>query len=268
MTIHANKELCARLETVEALNQVEYAVTFNRLAREFQADYKKIGTGYAVFAGVDSPLTQAFALGLGGEVSEKEILELENFYKEREAAVNVEVCTLSDISLAQLLVKRGFRITEYSHLLVKSLAGDESFQSDGEIVIREVRPGEVDKFAATVARAFAEGSEPSDSITDVFKVWFEQGNCTWFGAFVDGEPAGGGAVFMNQGVAELGGASTLPEHRGRGIQTGLLKARLAYAGKNGCDTAMVTTLPGTISQRNVEKQGFQIAYARTKFSKQ
>lgn len=268
MTIHANKELCARLETVEALNQVEFAVTFNRLEKKIQAAYKKIGTGYAVFGGVDSPLTQAFALGLGGEVSEKEILELENFYKERDSSVNVEVCTLSDISLTRLLVERGFQISEYSHLLVKSLAGDESFEQAGELFIREVRADEADKFAATVARAFAEGSEPSESITEIFKVWFEQSNCTWFGAFVDGEPVGGGAVFLNRGVAEFGGASTLPEHRGKGIQTALLKARLAYAKKNGCDMAMVTTLPGTISQRNVEKQGFQIAYARTKFSKQ
>ncbi|HKY05108.1 MAG TPA: hypothetical protein VJQ56_09465, partial [Blastocatellia bacterium] len=63
MTIHANKELCARLETIEALNQVEFAVAFNRRERGIKADYKKIGTGYAVFTGIDSPLTQAFALG-------------------------------------------------------------------------------------------------------------------------------------------------------------------------------------------------------------
>lgn len=268
MTIHANKELCARLETVEALNQVEFAVTFNRLEKEFQAAYKKIGTGYAVFAGVDSPLTQAFALGLDGEVSEKEILELEDFYKQRGSAVNIEVCTLSDISLARLLVERGFQITEYSNLLVRSLAGEETFEQAGEIVIREVRADELDRFAATVGRGFAEGSDPSESITELFKVWFEQSNCTWFGAFVDREMAGGGAVFLNQGVGEFGGASTLPEYRGRGIQTALLKARLAYARKNGCDLAMVTTLPGTTSQRNVEKQGFQVAYTRTKFTKQ
>ncbi|HKY05571.1 MAG TPA: GNAT family N-acetyltransferase, partial [Blastocatellia bacterium] len=203
-----------------------------------------------------------------GEVNEKEIVELEDFYKERGSAVNIEVCTLSDISLARLLVERGFQISEYSHLHVKSLADDEPVEPDGQIAIREVRADEANEFARIVSRGFAEGGEPSDSITELFKVWFEQDNCTWFGAFIDGEPKGGGAVFVNRGVAELGGASTLPEHRGRGVQTRLLKARLAYGKKNGCDLAMVTTLPGTISQRNVEKQGFRIAYTRTKFTKQ
>jgi hypothetical protein len=33
----------------------------------------------------------------------------------------------------------------------------------------------------------------------------------------------------------------------------------------GCDLAMMVTLPGSDSQRNAERNGFQIAYTRMKW---
>jgi hypothetical protein len=36
----------------------------------------------------------------------------------------------------------------------------------------------------------------------------------------------------------------------------------------GCDLAMVCTEPGSGSQRNAERQGFQIAYTRIKWGKE
>lgn len=268
MPVHANKELAVRLETIEALNQVGYAIAFNKLPRDFDAAYKKIGTGYAVYAGNDSPLTQAFAFGLGGPVEENEILELEEFFGQRGSAVNIEVCNLSDISLAQTLISRGYRVIEYSNLLVKSLKDENPEDFQPELFIRRVKPDEIDRFSASVAKGFIDEGHAPDALLDVFKVWFTQANCTCFGAFIDNEPLGGGAVFIRDGVAEFGGASTLHRYRNRGIQTALLKARICHAMMNGCDLAMVTTLPGTISQRNVERQGFQIAYTRTKFTNQ
>ena len=72
---------------------------------------------------------------------------------------------------------------------------------------------------------------------------------------------------MREGVASLGGASTLPAFRNRGAQTALLQARLAFAVESGCEVAMVTTLPGTTSQRNVERQGFRVVYTRAKLQR-
>jgi len=90
----------------------------------------------------------------------------------------------------------------------------------------------------------------------------------YFLAEVDGQVAGGGVLVMHDGVASLGGASTLPGFRNRGAQTALLRARLAFAAQQGCEIAMVTTLPGSTSQRNVERQGFRVVYTRSKLSRQ
>jgi len=63
---------------------------------------------------------------------------------------------------------------------------------------------------------------------------------------------------IHRGVASFGGAGTLPEFRNRGVQKALLLARLAKAAEHGCDLAMVATMPGSGSQRNVERQGFRV----------
>lgn len=64
-------------------------------------------------------------------------------------------------------------------------------------------------------------------------------------------------------VMELaGGVATLPEHRRRGVQGALLGARLEAAARAGCDVAVVTTQPGSKSQENVQKRGFELLYTR------
>ncbi|CAN5855672.1 hypothetical protein BH24ACI5_BH24ACI5_14180 [soil metagenome] len=74
--------------------------------------------------------------------------------------------------------------------------------------------------------------------------------------------AGGGNFRMQDGVAQLIGAATLPMHRRQGVQTALLRHRLAEAARRGCDIAVVTTEPGSRSQENVQKAGFALLYAR------
>ena len=58
------------------------------------------------------------------------------------------------------------------------------------------------------------------------------------------------------------GDSTLPEARGRGWQQALIQARLALAAARGCELAGVAVVPGTASNRNYERAGFQLVYMR------
>ncbi|HYP26322.1 MAG TPA: GNAT family N-acetyltransferase [Blastocatellia bacterium] len=266
--IFSSRELALRLETAEALNHVEFVAAYNRYHNFSEGVYKKINTGYAVFAGVHSLLTQAFGLGLDGPVTEAELIELEEFFRQRGAPVNVETSHLADMSLTHLFMERGYRVTEYTDVQAKSVDGRDLLDapSDSENGVREIKPEEIDDFARAVTEGFVEGGPVTESLADLFKVFFRQSNCACFGAFRDGKPAGGGAVFIKDGVAMLAGASTLLGYRNLGIQTDLLKARLSFAAEKGCDLATVTTLPGTVSQRNVQKRGFNIVYARTKFT--
>jgi predicted acetyltransferase len=81
----------------------------------------------------------------------------------------------------------------------------------------------------------------------------------------DGQPIATAALFMHAGTALLAGASTVPEGRRQGAQNALLDTRLRTAAANGCNVAMMVAAPGSSSQRNAERQGFRIAYTRTKW---
>jgi len=50
---------------------------------------------------------------------------------------------------------------------------------------------------------------------------------------------------------------------GRGVQSALLGTRLEVAAAAGCDVAVVTTQPGSKSQENAQRQGFELLYTRT-----
>ncbi|HZV59826.1 MAG TPA: GNAT family N-acetyltransferase, partial [Candidatus Eremiobacteraceae bacterium] len=87
-----------------------------------------------------------------------------------------------------------------------------------------------------------------------------------FLAELDGQVIGTGGLSIHDGVALFAGASTVPAWRRRGVQRALLEARFQYARAAGCDLAMMGAEPGSSSQRNAERQGFRIAYTRTKWT--
>jgi ribosomal protein S18 acetylase RimI-like enzyme len=83
-------------------------------------------------------------------------------------------------------------------------------------------------------------------------------------ASVNGKMAacGAGLVIPEHRVFAVCGAGTLAEFRGRGLQTALLRARLAADAAAGCEYAVVVTQAGTTSQRNCERLGFRLAYSK------
>ena len=89
-----------------------------------------------------------------------------------------------------------------------------------------------------------------------------------YAALRDGVIAGGASFRTAEGIAQFTGAATAPAHRRRGVQTALLSARLADAAAVGCDIAVVSTQPGSTSQQNVQRRGFDLLYTRAILVKQ
>lgn len=77
-------------------------------------------------------------------------------------------------------------------------------------------------------------------------------------AVEDGVPAGAAAMTVHGEVAVLGGASTLPRHRGRGVQSCLIEHRVRRAVEAGCRLAVATVRPDSVSESNLRKAGFRI----------
>jgi GNAT superfamily N-acetyltransferase len=227
----------------------------------------QIAGGIAVFAGVNSPVTQAEGLGLNGPVSDEEFAQLEEFFRSRGSAVVIEVCPLADPSFAEALGKRGYRIVEFTNVLVRELLGPfEKFPRFApDVTARLANPKEARLFAETVGWGFADHFPLTEELVASVQSFLSGVGKFPYLAFFDRVAAAGGTLTIRDGLAGLLGASTLPKFRNRGVQSALISVRLVAARDAGCNLAMSVTQPSSGSQRNLERQGFRVVYTRAKF---
>lgn len=254
-----------RLEMISAVSGQECAEALRRFAPQVPAASERIAGGIVIFTGVDSPVTQAFGVGLDGAVTASELDKLENFFFSRGAAVALELCPFIDPSLVELLGQRPYRLQEFSNVLVRDIGAGEVFDVRGSTVT--VRPAEIQEaklYTRVVTDGFAEQVPVSQSLLEVVESFVHRARGQAFFAIVDGEVAGAAAVAEHGGIAELSGAATLPRFRNRGVQAALIAERMAWGAGRGCSLATTTTGPATSSQRNFERAGFQVVYSRTK----
>jgi GNAT superfamily N-acetyltransferase len=263
-----NLDLARRLEEAESRGMLACIARADQTGPASQFAYIEIMGGVAGFAGVDSPITQAMGVGLHGAVTETELDTLEEFFRSRGSAVNIEVCPMVDMSLVELLGKRCYRITEYSDVMFRDAAGDpNSDKWPPGVAIRKLGPNESRLWSETVAQGFAEQIAVTEEFIQVMEMFTQRSGVQSYLATVDGEIAGGAALAVHKDIIGCFGAATLPAFRRRGVQGALLQRRLADGRAAGGKIAMCVAQLNTPSHRNLERQGFRIAYTRSKFTR-
>ena len=264
--IFSDLSLSQRLERAEGLSNVEFVEARARVSPETGACWTEAAGAYAMFDGVESPVTQTFCLGLFETATAAAVERLEEFFAERGAPVCHEVSPLADPDLTSLLNERGYQPVEFTSVMFRPLSPSTfPARTRGEDVrVRVAGGGEHGLWAETSARGWSD-SGYGDFMLGLARVSAARSGAVSFLAELDGRPVATGALSLCEGVALLAGASTVPEARGRGAQLALLDARLRHAVEHGCDLAMMGALPGSASQRNAERQGFRIAYTRIKW---
>lgn len=269
----ADRALAQRLERAEGSANAAFVEARAACAPSLGAAWRDVEGTYAMFDGVDSPITQTFGLGVFAAPSEAQLDEIEAFFRERGTAVNHEVSPLADVALLALLPARGYRPIEQTSVLHRppSLPDDAPRRLTRDltsgVTARPIVAGEEALWAATSAGGWsADHPALGPVVEDLGAVTARSSGTTCFVAECGGEVIAAGAVAIHGGVAVLAGASTLPVWRRRGAQAALLAARLDFAASQGCELAMMAASPGSTSQQNAERQGFRIAYTRTKWT--
>ncbi|HEY0174605.1 MAG TPA: GNAT family N-acetyltransferase [Pyrinomonadaceae bacterium] len=264
--IFSDLSLSRRLERAEARGNAEFVEARARVFPESGACWIEAAGAYAMFDGVESPITQTFGLGMFAEPTAEDLGRIEEFFRERGAPVFHEVSPLADAPTLALLNGRGYQPVEFTSVMFRPLRPGVRFagRSGGGVSVRAVGEGEHELWARTSARGWSE-SGYGDFMLGLAQVSAKRADALSFLAEIDGLPVATGAMSICEGVALLAGASTVPEARKRGAQLALLDARLRHAAERGCDLAMMCALPGSPSQRNAERQGFRIAYTRVKW---
>jgi GNAT superfamily N-acetyltransferase len=268
--LFASVSLAARIERAEARLVADGATASDRRRPGRGAFALPLAGGFATFAGAVSPLNKVAGLGFAGPLDERELEAVEAAYAERACPVQVELSCLAEPPIGELLTRRGYALVGFENVLGRLLPLESAPAPADGIVVTPSAEEEVVTWTDVVVTGFASPDTQGVPSHERFPRETAQaaiGDMAAAGvvrylARRDGRPAGGASMRLSDGVAQLCGAATLPEHRRHGVQGALLAARLDAAGRAGCDVAVVTTQPGSKSQENAQRRGFELLYTR------
>ena len=266
--IYSDRSLSQKLERTEARSNADFVDTRARLEPESGAAWIEVGGAYAMFDGPESPLTQTFGLGVHEEATAEHLERLERFFKDRGAPVFHEVSPMADMSLLSMLGERGYKPIELTSVMYRPLQDAEIVNAvaNSEITARPIEESEADVWARTAARGWATVFDGlGDFMLALGRIAARTEGGQPFLAEIGGTPVAAAGFGTYDDVCILAGASTVPEARNKGAQNSLLAARLRHAQERGCTLAMMCALPGSQSQKNAQKNGFNIAYTRIKW---
>jgi ribosomal protein S18 acetylase RimI-like enzyme len=172
-----------------------------------------------------------------------------------------------------MLSRRGYLLQGFESVLGRRLGTADASGPGGPSAfeVRLCGPSDLEAFVDVSITGFAspdlqgvagEPLPPREALEGTLRELASAPGFRRYAAFVDGRMAGVASLRLDDGLAQLCGAATLPEFRRRGIQSAFLRRRLADAVAAGCDLALVTTQPASKSQQNSQSQGFSLLYSR------
>lgn len=268
--LFCGSDLAARIERAEAKLIAEATEAARRRRADGSGFVIPVAGGVATFAEEGSPYNKIAGLGFGGLPDTATLDDIEEAFAGRGAAAQAEVASLADPMLVDMLTERGYRLAAFENVLGRQLTtGFQPVEVPG-IEVRRSGPDEVDAWVELVTDAAVHPDTqgipmeefPPDIVERAERDSAAIDGIRRYMALRDEQLAGGASLRITEGIAQLTGAGTVPAHRRNGVQTALLAARLADAAAEGCDVAVVTTQPGSKSQQNVQRRGFDLLYTR------
>ncbi len=268
--------LAGRIEGAEARLMTETSQAARRRGAGAAGFVIPVAGGVASFAEEGSPFNKVTGLGFGGVPSAAALEEIERAFAARGAPVQVELAHLADPAIGARLTERGYQLLSFENILGLDLRDAPGRVTPPGIEVRPSREDELGSWLDVVMEGFAHPDTqgipwhedfPREVLERAERDLVAAGARCYL-AWRDGVIAGGASIRMAEGIAQFTGAATAPAHRRQGVQTALLSARLADAAAAGCDIAVVTTSPGSKSQQNVQRQGFDLLYTRAVLVKQ
>ncbi len=240
MQLHGSDlALATRLESAEAANG------FAMAAATPGAEAEAALGGCAIFAGVGSPLTHTLGAGMDpAHASPAGFDRMEQFYFDRGSDCLIDLCPMADAGIIEEITKRGYQVIEFNNVMARPLlVHDASYQPPASLDVRAIEPADTALWCHTVARGFTGLDDPPEEMTSMMASIRDFGQ-----AFLAN--GGGAAMSICNGVAILYGDATVVEGRNKGVQSALIRSRLATAVQAGAEFAVACVLPGSGSHRN------------------
>jgi hypothetical protein len=253
-------DLAQRIEEGAIYLAKHYVYAYQKLTTQDDAKIINIAGGCATYISAVIPpvMNRATGLGLAGPATESDMDVMEAFFAKNDCPSQIDLCSVADASLVELLGKRNYHITRFMNKHVLGISQDDAskhFPQAPSDIITEIAAGDdLDRWAT-----IANGDLPEDGIT-LASLCCRLPNVHSYLAMINGEYVGCAAMLVHNGLATLFYAYTLPDFRKRGVHNALLRRRLNDAKGLDCDVAHVATIPNSQSERDIQRYGFRLAY--------
>jgi GNAT superfamily N-acetyltransferase len=274
--LFCDTDLAERIERVEAQLIAKASDAARRRRADTAGFVIPIAGGVASFAEDGSPFNKVAGLGFHGVPSLASLDGIEQAFAACRSPVQIELAHLADPAIGNLLTERGYRLVSFENVLGRTLDGEFRRVTPPGVDVLPIGDDEFEAWLGVVVDGVAHPDtqgvptheEFPREVVEKAERDFGAAGVKRYIALCDGVFAGGGSLRLSDGIAQLTGAATAPAHRRRGVQTALLAARLGDAKAAGSDVAVVTTQPGSKSQQNVQRRGFDLLYTRAILVKQ
>lgn len=246
--IHANLALAQRLEQASAALGHDAVRAHRGLFAHSEAAALVCGSGVAVFLNEESPLTQVRGAGL----AEFSLDEVEQFFADRMAPVTFTLTPFADAALFTSLTHHGYEFGTFENTLIRAVTPADIAPGDPD-----VQPAtDAKEWSELMAEAFFGIATPMGR--DLAQTLFHLPSC--HNLIVEG--AAGAQLDIRDRLGILQCDGTIEKARGLGLQGKLIRQRLSLSAQHGCDLVTADVAPGSQSQRNYERHGFQVIYTK------
>ncbi|MEM7202381.1 MAG: GNAT family N-acetyltransferase [Planctomycetota bacterium] len=284
-------ELARRIERADCRLLEDTVTALASRSPDRGAQTLPVGTGVAVYTTPGSPLNRIAGLGFAAAAAEgepalptdAELDAAEALFLSRGEPVQIALSSMADPRVPKLLTTRGYRLVGFENVSGLALAnaslrtGDPSVQVDADAPVGEWLDALVAGFLQPDTQGLPSHEEFSEAV--LREAIRDFTGCDGMRRYIARaaapaaddaalQVAGAGSFRVTDGIAQLCGAATRAEFRRRGVQTALLARRLADAAASGADVAVVMTQPGSKSQENMHRWGFEILFVRAVLMKE
>jgi hypothetical protein len=208
--------------------------------------------GVASFAEEGSPFNKIAGLGFGGVPGAAALGETERAFAVCGAPVQIELAHLADPAIGALLTMRGYRLTSFENVLGRAIDGRPAPVTPPGVEVRRSGDAKFEAWLEAVADAVAQPDTQGVPAHEEFpREVIKAAERDFAVAGVLRYAA------LRDGVIAAAPASTWPR-----------ASRSSPARRPFPRTAVVTTQPGSKSQQNAQRQGFDLLYTRAILVKQ
>lgn len=249
-----------RLLTAWAEDAARFADVLALQDPSWGARHHPFAGGRLVLCGTGMYVNRALAAGITAPIRPADIEVADQWCRDVGVPLAVDVTRLTTGASRRALEAAGIRPEPSSATAFTWPVGAALPDAPDDIVIRSVSAAALGEWQAASAAGWGHETADARRVSDAFVRAAREvdgdGMVLALDA-ADGRTLGCASLTVNGGVATLGGMSTLPAERRRGVQAALVRHRLGVALAAGCDIIASSAVTGGASERNLGRLGFQ-----------